>query len=392
MSVPSQFSVAIVGEGWEAAFAAGTAATLARWAPPDTVIWTSEEYVQAFSSLPNAVRFVAPRSGGFQSYGEIRLRILSAIPGTRILVLAAGVLPEGPQPLESLGASYGTPRHVEWISPDTGPTVMYFSRPAHRPPAQPIHRTRQEGLLTLWEVDGGDRYYLGLRAQNRFNLPAVFRNYGPARPIFTYNTNSFDEPLTGRHEQYVILASGLLGLRLILESDPSENSKAIVYDINPWQLAWIRYLLAHAAQSNNIDTMIEQFTTAHPGVDVRPLQAHERDNATEQREWYRLNHKRLPLVAEKLRWEFVQCDLLTAPDVLLDKLEPDRTTMFMYLDIFLIWNVETDHPWVEHHLGIARSLEACIRETIRKHVSFVPGPESRRFQLSRNSPFLKRRA
>ena len=381
-----RYSIAIVGENWEAVFAAATARTLSTWTSPDVQLWAPSEFEQALAGICNAVRFVPPRRQGFQTYEEVRNRVLAAA-GDRVLLLAAGTIPSNGRPLECLGSSYREERHVEWISPDSGPTVVHFYAPSHRPPPKPKHCLTHEGLLEVWEIDGGDLYYNALLSLGHATLAPVFRHYGPGRPLFVYNTNRFNEPSVGVHEQYVILASGLLGLRLVLESEPPEGAKVIVYDINPNQLAWIQFLLARANAIEEFDEAIGRFTTEHPGIEVRPVEPHEQQNAAEQAKWYNRNHGKLWTAAQRIQWEFVVCDLLTDPGSMIEVLDPARSTMFMYLDLFLIWNNSPERPWVEHHVGMARSLEALLRGLVRRRLSFVPGARSCRFQLSPDSPF-----
>lgn len=381
-----RYSVAIAGEAWESVFAAATGSTLAGWISPDVELWAPAEFSGALQGVRGAVHFVPPSHPGFQSYSDVRERLL-AVAGERVLLLAAGVLPGKQQPIENLGSPLHQDRHVEWISTDSGPTIIHFHQPPHRPPARPQHRATQEGALAFWEVDGGLSYYSGLLSLEHRRSAPVFRPYGRGVPLFAYNTNRFDEPGVGAHEQYVILASGLLGLRLVMESHPPQGARVIVYDINPDQIAWIQFLLDRAGMIADFEEVLHRFTAAHPSIAVRQVQPHEKHNAASQVEWYAQNHLRLSGIAQHLRWEFVVCDLLTEPLTLIEKLDPLRSTMLMYLDVFLIWNIETDSPWIEHHIGMARSLEALLRDTIFRPVSFVPGERSCRFQFCSESPF-----
>jgi hypothetical protein len=384
---PGGYAVAIAGEAWEAAFAAATALNAARWVAPDVELWIPEEFMRAIGTISRKIHVVPALSPGFQDYQDIRARMLAA--GGPLLLLAAGAMASRPQPLDRLGGPFSEPRCVEWFADGAGPTVLHFDPPQHRPPTVPQHRSRREGALMVWELDTGTGYYDGLLPLNPWDCPPVFQNYGPAAPVFLFNTNRFDEPPVGGHQQYAILASGLLGLRLVLESSPPPGARIIVYDINPHQLDWFKFLLKHARTGPEMDDARIQFMALHPNVAVRPVQLHEAANAATQAAWYRENHLRIGRAARELEWEFVVCDLMTEPGSVLDRLEPSRTTMFMYLDVFLIWHTNAGAPWVEDHAGIARSLEQLVRGRVNEFVTFVPGDASCRFQLSPESPFAR---
>lgn len=386
-----RYSIAIAGEPWEAPFASATAASIARWAAPETAVWAPSEFADALRGTACGATFVPPRDDGFQTYSAVRARVVDAA-NAPVLILAAGTTAARAVPVERLGARSCDERRLEWIAAGDGPTILHFHPPPHQPPAAPAHSVRREGLLDVWEVRGARSYYAGLLSLDVGTLPPVFSSYGQGRPLFVYNTNRFDEPAVPPHQQYVILGSGLLGLRLVLESDPPPGARVIVYDINSGQLAWIRFLLANAGAAAELEDVVRSFSAACPGVGVRPVEPHERENAAAQAAWYRRHHERLAVLSHQVQWDFVVCDLLTAPRSLLDRIDPAMSTMFMYLDLFLIWRIDAERPRVEHHVDLAESLEELVRGAIRGSVTFVPGAASCRFQLPPDSPFYGSRS
>lgn len=384
----TDYSIAIIGEAWEATFARETACSLSRWMPREAELVIPAEFVAAMKGIVNSsVHILQPEVSGFQSYANVRNRVCHAIPD-KILMISAGVLPATDRPIECLGTAYCEPRIVEWIGSGFGNTTLHFSPPVHSPLVQPKHRVRQIGTLNVWEVTGGDQYFQALMLLEESGAPPVWKNYGPGKPVFVYNTNDFDEPLISAHECYVVLASGLLGLRLVVESNPLPGAKVIVYDINPNQLAWTKHVLLHAGDINSLKELIKDFHAEHPGLEIRPLQPHEEANAQKQEDWYHRNHRGIASIARGLRWEFLECDLLAQPGPLLRKLNDQHSTCVMYLDLFVVWHIDGETPWVEHHVGMARSFEKLLVDRMGGHVSFVPGPDSKRFQVASASPFF----
>lgn len=386
-------TVAIIGEAWEAAFVRATIRSLPEWLPQDADVCVPSEFKHSLSDCyPHSVRVVGSAQPGFQRYEDLRHRMLREAGSKGVLLLAAGTLPLRDKPLEHLGASQVRERVFEWHAPteDAAPSVLRFQQPPHSPPARPRHTVKRVGALDLWTIDGECNYFQGLTHLNHGAVSPVWKQYGSHRPIFVYNTNEFDEPAVAAHDEYYILGSGLLGLRMVAESKPETGARVVVYDINPDQLLWIKFVLAEAsAEVAELEKVIERFRARHPSVEVRPVLAHETDNAARQAAWYRQHYEQLHNLKSKLRWEFIECDLWNEPAVLLDRLNPTSSLFFLYLDLFTVWQMEGESVWVEDHAGAARSLEAAIRARTKGSVTFLPGPESTRFQLHPQSPFAR---
>lgn len=388
-------TVAIVGEAWEAPFVRATAHSLAQWLPPDAAVCVPSELVRSVADVyPRPVRVVAATEPGFQGYEDLRRRVLRENErGQGVLLLAAGALPLDEKPLERLGASQVLERVFEWCSPteDAAPSVLRFQEPPHRPHAHPRHTVERVGKLDLWTIDGEGNYFQGLSRLNHAGGPPVWRQYGSSCPVFVYNTNEFDEAPIATHDDYFILGSGLLGLRMVAESKPRADARVVVYDINPDQLEWIKFVLEASDEVAELTEVTERFRTKHDHVAVRPVLTHEANNAARQRDWYRQNRDRLSYMKSNLTWEFVECDLWNDAAALLDRMRPERRLFFMYLDLFIVWRLEGEAPWVEDHAGAARSLEAAVKARTHSQVTFLPGPNSARFQLHPESPFAERR-
>ena len=384
--------VAIIGERWEACFARRTAKSLITWLTEAADILVPWEYERFIGDIcPQQHQVLAPAPPGFQSYRQVRERILTQIGRHQsTLLLFAGTLPITDRPLESLGPAFKEDRVVEWIpGPVVGSqTLLRFSRARHCPPADPRHEVIRVGTLDLWNVDTGADYFQALIEMAISNEPAIWPQYGCNRPVFVYNTNDFHEPTIAAHEDYFILGSGLLGLRMVVESQPRAGARVVAYDINPDQLLWIQFVLRHAGDIPELDRLIESFQSAYPSVLVRSVLPHEQENAYSQREWYRRRHRRIAEVAAQLEWEFVTCDLLTNPLPILNRIRPFRSLFFMYLDLFVVWHTDHELAWVECHAALAASLESVVSERVQGHVSFLPGPNSKSFQLQRGSPFV----
>jgi hypothetical protein len=209
----------------------------------------------------------------------------------------------------------------------------------------------------------------------------VWPAYGAGQPVFTRNTNDFDEAPVGPCDDYVILGSGLLGWRMVLDSDPRPGSRVLVYDINPDQLAWSRHVLAGAGTVPTLAELEGAFRAAHPDAAIRATLPHERANAEAQARWYAARRAALGELAGRVRVDHVLVDLLRTPSVLLDRLTPDRTVFFMYLDLFTVWQVADEPPWIVQLPGLARSLERAVR-TRTAAAAFLPGPRSSTLQLA----------
>jgi hypothetical protein len=388
-------TVAIVGEGWEARFARATAISFADWLPADAEVWIPSEFAHAISDLgARPWRVLSAARPGFQDYEAVRQRVLREADKDRgLLLLAAGTLPAARRPLECLGASWRQTRAVEWLAPTEGgpASVLHFQPPPHRPPARPLHSVEKVGALDVWTIDGGRNYFQALAGLDGAGGPPIWTQYGTQRPVFVYNTNNFDEPPVAAHEEYFILGSGLLGLRMIVESRPTAGARVVVYDINPGQLLWVRFVLKVSGQVEEFEEVVKLFRAEHPLVEVRPVLTHEAANAERQAAWYRSNRHRIGEIGASLEWEYRECDLWNEPSALLSRIRAARSLFFMYLDLFMVWHVESELPWVEHHAGAALSLEEAVRSQARGGaVTFLPGARSARFQLQPGSPFASK--
>jgi hypothetical protein len=59
----------------------------------------------------------------------------------------------------------------------------------------------------------------------------------------------------------------------------------------------------------------------------------------------------------------------------------------MFLDLFVVWNVESDRARVEYHPGMAASLCDLVEASAGGSVSFLPARGVSGIQLSPESPF-----
>jgi hypothetical protein len=339
------------------------------------------------------VRFFNRLGVGFQSFNGLRQQILTQEYDKQrgLLLLAAGTLPAQANPLLQIGDYYCEKRVVEWFPPKdamNSPTKLSFQPPVHRPPSQPRHKVEEVGLLKFWTVNCCKNYFQSLQKLSGVKSSPVWTQYGSKQSIFVYNTNEFDEePPIEPHDDYFILASGLLGLRMVVESQPPSGARVIVYDINPDQLRWIKFVLESAGTVSDFETLIEEFSSSASSITIRSPLSHELANVNHQADWYRNNHHRLADLVPRLNWQFIECDLWTNPTVLLSNLRRLKKVFFMYLDLFMVWHVNNQVGWVENYAEIAASLEAVILERVGKDVTFLPGPRSKIFQLHPASPF-----
>lgn len=387
-------TVAVVGEEWEAGFARVTARSFATWLPEGAEVCIPSELERAVADLcPRPPRICAPAREGFQGYAEIRERLLREAGGDGLLLLAAGTLPASQGVARRPGAPLSRERAVEWHAPEGvgTPRLPDFRPPPHSPPARPRHASERVGTLDVWTVEGGREYFQALPALSDAGGAPVWSQYGARRPVFVYNTNDFDEPPPEPHDQYFILGSGLLGLRMIAESRPKPGARVLVYDINPDQLLWIKFVLEVCGEAAEFSEVVERFRARHGRVEVRAVLPHEAENAARQAEWYGRNRRLLSETASRLSWEFLECDLWNDPAALLGRVRSARSLFFMYLDLFVVWRLGGGAPWVEIHAEAAASLEAAVRGRAGGSVTFLPGPGSARFQLHPESPFAERK-
>ena len=168
---------------------------------------------------------------------------------------------------------------------------------------------------------------------------------------------------------------------MVVESNPRPGARVIVYDINPDQLAWSRYLVTQAGRHATLDDVERGFLAARPDVRSRATLEHERANAEAQARWYAANRRLVVGTAARVDVTFVTVDLLISPGSLLAWLRPDRTAFLMYLDLFAVWHVMADPPWIAHLPAVAAALEREVQRRVAE-ASFLPGPGSDRLQLA----------
>jgi hypothetical protein len=353
-------AVIIAGEAWELPLAARTLRALSERDENHRTVLVPPELggLAELARVPHPrVSIVGEPPGRFRDYREITADLAVRYPSTPIV--AAG--------------TDGAPGQD--------------SRPAHGPPCPRRHVRRRVGSLDLWTADTGDGYFRALMAAAAAGpAPPVWAAYGAGRPVFTRNTNDFDELPPPAHDDYVILGSGLLGWRMVLESEPGPGARVFVYDINPGQLEWSRHLLREAARIPDLSRLEQAFAATRPYPLRGPL-PHERANANAQARWYAAHHRHLGALARRVRVEHLLIDLLSNPSVLLGRLRRDRSAFFMYLDLFTVWHVDDSPPWIIELPGMARSLEREVRR-LTAAASFLPGPSSRTLQLD-GSPFIR---
>ncbi len=311
--------------------------------------------------------------------------IATAAGAGPLLLLSAGTFPTGSG--AATGTIVGVRPACRWTGPPSQlPTLAArLSPPVHRPPAAPRHTRRRFGTLDVWQVDTGEHYFQAIDFLS--DLPPVFSQYGRAVPLFAYNTSDFAEPPPPPCEDYVILGSGLLGLRLVAESKPPPDARLSVYDINPGALVWIDFVLSNAHRLRTFPDLVETFRSEHPDLAIREVAPHERENAGKQERWYHERRADLAALGE-LERAMVQVDVLTSPSALFRLLRPGRRTMVMYLDLFVPWNIASTSPWVCDAPDIARSFETAVKDIVRSPIHFVPSDRTRGFHIDPGSPFL----
>jgi hypothetical protein len=353
-------AVIVAGEAWELPMAQLTLDTLAGHGAADEVLLPPElaglRSAAAAPAQTPRIRVIGVPPGRFRCYNDIVTDLARRRPDARIV--AAG------------SNSAADPDCV----------------PVHQPPRPRCHAHRRIGDLDVWTVDSGEGYFPALVTVGIAPARPVWTVYGEGRPVFTRNTNDFAEPAPLAHDDYVILGSGLLGWRMVLESDPSAGARVLVYDINPDQLAWSRHVLCRAAVESDLVRLERDFDAAHPAARRRPPMPHEQDNADAQARWYAEHHRELGSLAGRLQVEHVLVDLLNTPAGLLDRLRLERSAFFMYLDLFTVWQVADRPPWICEFPGLARSLEGEVSRRCAA-ATFLPGPGLHTLQLA-GSPFI----
>jgi hypothetical protein len=340
-------ALVIVGEAWEAAFATMTLRDVAGWLPESASILAPPELGRIAG--PRPVATIGPPPGRFRGVAEIAADIRQRLADRPYQVVQAGA--SGP----------GEPAR-------------------HRPPAERRHRHRRARGVDIWTADTGTGYFAALLAEPGHPGPPVWPDYGPGRPVFTVNTNDFGEPPPRRHDDYIILASGLLGPRMVLDSNPARGARVLVYDINPDQIAWCQFVLAHAAEHATLADLERVFRIRRPQAVIRATLPHEQGNAAAQAAWYQAHRRQLAALPDRVELRWLEADLLTSPAGLFARLQPDRSVFFMYLDIFVVWHVHDRPAWIVEFPALARSLEDEVRRRARA-ATFLPGPRSRVLQL-----------
>lgn len=385
-------SVGIIGESWESPFVEMTLKALGRWCPEEVTWIVPEEFGRAARPIVQngRLKLVPPDCGGFQDYRKMIQRLQRHCPSGGLLLVAAGSLPLGKFPRRGFGAAYTQDRVCWWLpgAAAGGESNPDFYPPPHRPPLDPNHSFRQVGALQVWTVGGGSHYFEGLAAVPGEARSSLWDLYGPGLPIFVYNTNRFPESLERSYDDYFILGSGLLGLSLVLESKPANGARVIVYDINADQIKWTQFLLENAGRFPFLEALISQFRAENPEIAIRETESHEIENVRRQQEWYCDHRHNLTRLATYLRVTYVVADLLSDPQPVIDLLDPDREVFFMYLDLFLVWHIRTDHKWVEHHHEMAMSLRRLLGSDRSKGIDFLPFDDSASFQIQNDSPFI----
>ncbi len=354
----------IVGEAWERPFAWLTYFALRTKLTHDSLVLLPAHFSPApmHDVASHNIAFV-PCGMGFVDRETARAQLLLRAGGDNI------------SPIEVRAGALPVNEHLD-----------QFSEPLHRPPAHPVHHCEKHGRLSVYEVDTGVGYFSAIgRVENH---GPTWAQYGPAASVFAYNTSDFMEDPPPPCDTYVILGSGLLGLRLVIDSLPKSGARIIVYDINPKQLEWTRFALANAYRVADLETLIHEFVTSAPQVSVRSVHPHEQANANMQAEWFR-THRAAIVGLRNLRIDYVVADIMTAPETLLAAIPVGRRTFLMYLDLFTIWHVNDPRPWVASMTGLSKSFESYIRDHVKAEVHFTPSARSRRFQLHPDSPFLR---
>jgi hypothetical protein len=380
------FVLGIVAEPWERAYAWATVDACLGLIPSCDRLLVPDFLAPLPDTIRTGVEVVPVACGhGFASADSVTDAIAAAAGVSPLLLLSAGALPTEPGSVPDVIA--GVRPAFRWTGPPSQlpALVQEWSTPVHRPPAVPRHMHRRFGTLDVWRVDTGEHYFQAIDSLS--GLPPVFSQYGRAAPLFIYNTSDFSEPPPPPCDDYVILGSGLLGLRLVSESNPPPGARLLVYDINPGALIWTDFVLSNAHRLQTFPDLVDAFRVEHPDIAIREIAMHEHENAGEQECWYR-DRRAAVAALSHLERVMVQVDVLTAPSALFRLLRSDCRTMVMYLDLFVPWNITGTSPWVCDAPDIARSFETAVRDIVRSPVHFVPSDRTQGFQISPQSPFL----
>lgn len=211
-------------------------------------------------------------------------------------------------------------------------------------------------------------------------------SYGSGQPIFTHNTNRFDEAPPPKNDTYVVVASGLLGLKMIVESRPDPQARIVIFDINQHQLDWSQYVIAHAAKESDFTSLNAAFQAEHPELPIRQVLAHERANAEAQNAWYAAHHSDIAALGDHpITW--TRANLLNDPAPLLSQLSPVGRTFLMYLDIFLPWLHREGPPTVLDLHQLAAEFRAEVIDRTNSETNFLPRLVTHEIQLPDHSPW-----
>lgn len=371
-----RWDLAVAAEAWERPLAWATAAALAGELPPGGEVRMPGFLAPAPSGFAAPVRFV-DTGPGFAERAAVRSALDSDHPAP-VLSVWPGVLPAD-------GATEAG-HWLAWRGPLPVPALSArLAAPVHAPPVVPRHRREMRRGIEVVRVDCGHGWFdsagAGLAGER------AWLQYGADAPIFVYNTNRFDEPAPPPAQVYAVLASGMLGLRLVLDSKPPPGARLVVFDINPHQLSWSRFLIGGAGRFETFEALVDAFAADNPGVSIRPTAPHEQDNARAQQRWYAGNRHRIASLGA-LDPIFLELNLLADPAPLLRQMKRGMPAFLMYLDLFTVWHMAGPNPWIADLRDMAAALERRVSATLGPDVTFCPGAQSQVLQLHDVPPVL----
>ncbi|WJS05546.1 hypothetical protein [Roseibium aggregatum] len=246
------------------------------------------------------------------------------------------------------------------------------------------HRVHHVGKLKVVTVDADAGSY---RAQwLRGSCQGKWIDYGAGQPIFTYNTNNFDEASPSKCDTYVVVASGLLGLKMIIESSPDPDARIVIFDINQHQLDWSHFVIEHAGEERDFTALNAAFQAERPELSLRAVLPHERANAKMQNDWFANHHRSVAALRDNpITW--IRANLLHDPNPVLSQLPPEGQTFFMYLDIFLPWLHGEATPTVLDLRQLAAEFRAEVIDRTNSETQFLPREIAHEIQLPEHSPW-----
>jgi hypothetical protein len=370
--------VGVAAEGWERPFAWATVSALLKVVPSDCKILVPDIILPVPSDLLGSgdrITIVKCPSG-FLARDQVRALLVGEAADRPLLAVDAGSRPGG----------NGQDAVFTWsgVSEQTPPYAPSFSRPIHQPPVRHTHGLRKAGRMDVWRVDTGTGYFKSIADVE--GRGGVWSQYGEDAPVFVYNTNRFHEMKSAPKDKYYILGSGLLGLRMVMESEPDDSAELVIYDINPKQISWVECVLEHAHENATLADLISSFKELHPEAKVRPVAPHEAENARLQDEWYANNRQGLARL-NMLRRTHLKVDLLTETSVLIDSLKGARSVSFLYLDLFVVWHHAGRDSWVEEYPDLAAAFRQLVRAECVQSAEFFPS-EHEQVQIATDSPYV----